>query len=343
MARTPPASRRVNVVLTFDVECWPEAGRALPATIDPEVAHHIYGVTDAGEAFGIDWQMATMSRHGLRGVFFVEALSATRGFQAALRRVVTSIQSKGHDVEAHAHPEWFGYAPAQSIVSDDRCHPCIGRYSLDHQTRIVQEAVEQLRACGARDLVAFRAGNFGANQDTLVAVRRAGLKIDSSYNAVYLGRECEIRFAGPRTQPLGTSGIWEFPVACFRDYPRLRPAHLRPLQVTANSFEEMSSVLLDASRRRLHTMVVLSHSFETTHFRPGAAPPRKHTVNVRRFERLCRFLGERSDLFRVTTFREIVAEGRLPHTFIEDGIPESTASRSLVRGFQNLSADVLQY
>jgi peptidoglycan/xylan/chitin deacetylase (PgdA/CDA1 family) len=341
MASHRSTSRQVNVILTFDVECWPDQRQPLPATIDAEVAHHIYGVTGTGEAFGIDWQMDTMRRHGLRGVFFVEALSATRGFEDALRRVVRSIQAKGHDVEAHAHPEWFGYAPVRSLVAE-RCHPCIGEYSLEDQTVIVRAAVEQLRRCGASNLVAFRAGNFGANQDTLTAVRRAGLAIDSSYNAVYAGRECRIRLA-PRTQPLCAADIWEYPVACFHDYPRVRPRHLRPLQVTASSFGEMSSVLLDAWDRRLHTMVVLSHSFEMTHFRPGAAPPRKHTVNVRRFERLCRFLGERHDLFRVVTFKEIVAAGSLPDHAVEDGVPESAAPRSLVRGFQNLSADFLQY
>jgi hypothetical protein len=332
----------VNVLLTFDVECWPEEGRPLPATIDAEVAYHIYGTTASGAAFGIEWQMDTMSRHGLRGVFFVEALCGTRGFRDSLSRVVHSIQSKGHDVEAHAHTEWFGYRPIRSLIGDT-CHRSLGAYSLDEQAVIVRAAVDELQQCGAAGVVAFRAGNFGANRDTPGAVGRAGLPIDSSYNAVYAGGECTIPVPAPTTQPLRLGDVWEYPVACFRDQPGLRPGHLRPLQVTATSFGEMSAVLVDAWRRRLDTIVILSHSFEMTHFSPRPGPPRRHSLNVRRFERLCRFLGERRDLFRVTTFKEIAAGRRFPDRAANDAMPESSTLRFLVRGVNNLSARLLRY
>jgi len=333
----------VNVIITIDVECWPSSHSGLEAGIDREVAHHIYGRTRSGHDFGIEWQMRLLETHGLRGVFFVEALCAVRGFQRVLSEVVGRIQTRGHDVELHAHTEWFEYSPLQSIITGKYQQHLAG-YSGEEQRRIICAAREVLELCGARGLVAFRAGNFGANQETPSAVRDAGLMIDSSYNAVYARRIHKMGFPDARVAPFAVDGIWEYPVTCFYDQRELQPQHLRPLQVTAASFREMAAVLQDAARLGLHTVVILTHSFEMTHFRPGSVPPTKHRLNIHRFDRLCRFLAEHRDKFRVTTFEEIVARGLFPTRsaqFYEP--PRSSTLNYLLRGAQNLAANLLRF
>ena len=171
------------------------------------------------------------------------------------------------------------------------------------------------------------------------------MTFDSSYSAAYLGEACEIEAPCIEVEPFRLGGIWEYPVACFRDRPWLDAEHLRPLQITAASRREMSTVLLQAHERRLHTVVILTHSFEMTHLAaPGAARPRVHRLNSSRFRSLCSFLADREDLFRVTTFRDIVAENLLPTGDDPTGrVPVSSTWNYLVRGAQNLLADRLKW
>ena len=45
---------------------------------------------------------------------------------------------------------------------------------------------------GASIPIAFRAGNFAADNNTLLALKENGFLIDSSYNNCYLGNPCRI-------------------------------------------------------------------------------------------------------------------------------------------------------
>ena len=333
----------MNVIITVDVECWPSPRSALDGGIHREVAHHIYGRTRSGRDLGIEWQMRLLETHGLRGVFFVEALCGVRGFRRDLSEVVDRIQTRGHDVELHAHTEWFDYSPPLSLIAG-KYQQHLSGYSGDEQRRIICAAREVLELCGARGLVAFRAGNFGANRQTPLAVRDAGLTIDSSYNAVYAHGTHTMGFCDPRVAPFAIDGIWEYPVTCFHDQRQLQPRHLRPLQVTATSFREMAAVLQDAARRGLHTVVILTHSFEMTHFRPGSMPPTEHRLNIYRFGRLCAFLAEHREKFRVTTFKEIVAGDLFPESSAQSGEPPCSSTLNyLLRGAQNLAANLLRF
>lgn len=335
---------KLNVLMTVDVECWPQNDYPLGKDIREQIAYHVFGETQSKEALGINWQMDIMSQHGFRGVFFVESLCATRGFHQCLRDVVTSIQSRGHDIELHVHTEWFGFPPAQSLIGN-KCAQHLKDYSLEEQVTIIAAAKKALEECGVDSIVAFRAGNFGADENTLKAAKTVGIQIDSSYNPVYVGRACGLRFSTGRSQPFRINGMWEYPVTCYRDRPLLQRNHLRPLQITASSFREMSAVLYDAFRRRMHTIVILTHSFEMTHFSPGSTrAPKRNSLNAHRFRRLCRFLHENSDLFRVTTFKEIVKDNLFPaESLLIDDVPRSATINYLLRGTENLLSTVFKY
>lgn len=336
--------RKVKVVITVDVECWPKNDYPLDEGVREQIAYHVFGETQSNEALGINWQMDIMDQHGFKGVFFVESLCATRGFQQSLYEIVTSIQSRGHDVELHAHTEWFGFPPVQSLVGN-KCAQHLKDYSLEEQVTIISAAKTALEECGVDSIVAFRAGNFGADENTLKAAKIVGLRIDSSYNPVYVGRACGMRFPNDRSQPFMINGIWEYPVTCYRDRPQLQRNHLRPLQITASSFREMSAVLQDAFRRRMDTIVILTHSFEMTHFSPGSTcAPRKNSLNAYRFRKLCSFLHENSDRFRVATFKEIVKENLFPaESLLIDDVPHSTTINYIMRGTENLFSTVFKY
>jgi len=206
--------------------------------------------------FGIGWQMATLDRHGLKGVFFVDPLPALVVGEDLIGEIVRPILDAGHEVQLHAHTEWLEWA--DRIPSTQRIGQSIGDFSLDDQARLLAYGCDVLERLGAPRPIAFRAGNFGANDDTLRAAARIGLVWDSSVNAAFLGSACRVAFPAERNAPTALLGVREVPVSGLFD----TPGHFRPAQVNALSSWEMRAALAHAAAIDHPAFTIVTHSFE---------------------------------------------------------------------------------
>ena len=287
----------VDVYITIDTEVWPRNNRWTQSDLAADLEQDVYGRSESGEV-GILYQMDVLESFGLRAVFFVESLFASAAGPEHLSRLVEIIQKRGHEVQLHVHSEWLQLGAGSVLPNKTGKH--LKNFSLDDQTLLIGTALRNLRNSGANDVCAFRAGNCGANFDTLRALARLGIPCDSSYNAFYLRSQCGLRTERLLVQPSILEGIHEFPIACFRDWP----GHYRHAQIGACSTAEMQSALLGAHRGCWQSFVILSHSFELLkgrHTRRGANPDGRV---IRRFEELCQFLGENRHRFRTAVFSE---------------------------------------
>jgi hypothetical protein len=175
-------------------------------------------------------------------------------------------------------------------------------FTQQEQRKLIERGMENLRACGVETISAFRAGSFGANFDTLDALKANGLTFDSSYNAPYFSDCCKLEADSLLLQPRQLQGIWEVPVSFVQE----SSGRFRHAQLAACSSVELEAAMLEAHSRGWHTFVIVSHSFELLRWRPGrghvAWPDR---IMLRRFDRLCEFLADNRDKFRMTTFNEL--------------------------------------
>src|SRR5262249_43282377 len=149
--------------------------------------------------------------------------------ESVVADMVGPIVARGHDVQIHAHTEWLEWA-ASSPVGGRRGH-CIADFALADQVVLIGLARDLLERARAARPVAFRAGNYGANDDTLVALETLGIAWDSSVNAYYLGRACRVGIGRDRHMPVAHRGVIELPVSGLYD----RPGHFRPAQVCSLS------------------------------------------------------------------------------------------------------------
>jgi hypothetical protein len=299
VSRGRPITRPpLNVLLTVDTEFSPRDYHAANGTIRSLVERDIDGITPEGN-FGLGFQMDLLEKHGLRAVFQVEALSASVIGPDTLRRIVGDIRGRGHEVQMHVHAEWL------EALSTPELPRFRGRnlvsYPVEEQTRILEQGLRNLRDAGATDVCAFRAGNYGANRDTLKAVKSVGLKYDTSWNVCYL----DPSLAAERellVQPALLEGVIEVPISFFTDWP----GHRRPAQLCACSDREMQRALLQAWETGWRTFVVVSHSFELIkRSKDPSGPARADRLVLRRMESLCRFLGDHEDKFRTAGFADL--------------------------------------
>lgn len=295
-------SHVLDVLITVDTEIGePLSPDWQSSCLAAEWRRDIDGATSGGD-YGLPFQMQCLEAHGLRATFFVEALFALATGLAPLRRLVHGIDGRGHDVQLHLHPEWLMRMPNPVMPPRARL---LSDFPLSEQTELIRLAAAALRDAGARQLKAFRAGNYGAGLSTLAALEANGVPFDSSLCLANLGITCSVRTPSPLMQPDYVSGVLEFPVGCFQDWP----GHYRPLQVCACSSSELEWALDEAWRRGWRYLVIVTHSFELVH-RPRHVDGlcRPNALVIARFERLCRFLGANRSRFRTSTFSDIDAD-----------------------------------
>lgn len=245
-----------------------------------------------GGAYGIIWQMEQLDRHGLKAVFFVDPMPAIVHGPEFLKPIVAAILERGHEVQLHIHTEWLNFVD-QTPVHGRRGRN-IGDFSLADQVTLLQLARQWLEDAGAPPIRAFRAGNFGANDDTLRALCQTGIGWDSSVNPAYSRHNC--RISGARDQ-IGMSrmlGVSELPVSGIVD----RPGSFRPAQICAMSAAEMRAGLRHAAGEGHEVFVVVTHSFEML----SRDRQRPNKTVMQRFVDLCRAAhslpGMRGAVFR---------------------------------------------
>lgn len=283
----------MNVYLSFDVEMWANGWDNLDAKFESAFARYYIGRSAAGD-YALPKTLEILNQHDLRGVFFVEPLFSARFGSKHLDTVTGMIAAARQDIQLHIHPEWTDEIRPPLIDDVSRKRDHLTYFSLAEQTALIGEAKRLLEVSTERPVTAFRAGSYAANRDTFRALRANGIAIDSSLNAVYDLSAGSLPDMGGCDSVRQIDGISSYRITVFRDgLGRLRPAN-----VGACSFAEMRQVLLDAHRRGLRHFVIVSHNFEM--LKPGSSE--RDQLVVTRFEKLCRFLADHPDLFKVGSY-----------------------------------------
>ncbi len=245
-------------------------------------AHSIACETPEGSV-GIQYQMDVFDRYGLTGVFFVDPMPALIWGVEAIRQVVEPIVARGHDVQLHLHSEWLDLAGDANPLGD-KTGRNIRDFSEEEQYILLSYAKDILMASGAPEPVAFRAGNYGANDDTLRALARLGITYDTSHCPGMVVSECGISLGRKDRAPLNYMGVTQVPIGCIQ----ARNNTLRHAQLTALSTTEMIAAIQHARDTEQDSFTFVSHSFEIT----SRDRMRTNHIVKRRFENLCKALAQ---------------------------------------------------
>ena len=265
------------VYITIDTEysaALAKAGRGL----EENFARSIRGGTRGGRTAGIGHQMDVMDATCVKGTFFVDPMPALVYGEQAVRRIVEPVLERGHDVQLHIHTEWLEIAGSDNILGS-----VTGRnmtdFTRDDQHRMIAWASGQLVAAGAPRPTAFRAGNYGANDDTLRALAACGIRYDTSYVPGIARSACRIDLPRRTDRVIEHHGTLEVPVATL---PSLKG--LRHGQITALSASEMAAAIRYSVKRGHEMLNLVSHSFELM----SRDRTRPNRILLQRFARLCR-------------------------------------------------------
>lgn len=276
-------------------------------TIDTEYSSGLYtgpGAGDRAENFarsiacltpdgpaGITHKLQLLEEHGQKAVFFVDPMPALVWGVAAIEDVVGPIIAAGQDVQLHCHTEWLAHAGPANPLASQATGRNIADFAFEDQCAILDYARTTLMAAGAPAPVAFRAGNYGANDDTLRALASIGINYDTSHCPALVGTgACRIGLSPEDRDPVGHMGVLEVPVGAIGTIG----GGLRHAQLTALTLGEIVSAIRHARDSARDSFTLVSHSFELINRRRQAVNP----IVRRRFTGLLKALA---DMRGVTT------------------------------------------
>lgn len=272
-----------KVYITIDTEYSASLVRRMGKDCRAEnFARSISAETPDGET-GIFYKLGMFDRYGLKGVFFVDPMPALIWGTAAITDIVGPIVDAGHDVQLHLHSEWLEFAGPDTPVKG-KTGGNIKDFTLDEQCALLDYARSVLMAAGAPRPVAFRAGNYGANDDTCRALAQLGFTHESSHTPGIAASDSDISLTSDDRQPIEHCGLIQVPIGCIETFG----GDLRHAQITALSAAEMKAAFKHAKNSGIETFTLVSHSFELL----CRQREKINWIVRRRFEALCKGIAE---------------------------------------------------
>ena len=298
----------VRVFFTVDTECSLGGAWENPAQKPVRPERAILGKIGS-EYYGTPRIMDILENHDLRGTFFVEVFAGLNGLKDELAGTCAEIVRRGHDAELHLHPIQYYYRQREDGELDATKLPAakdmIGALPLGKQVELLQKGISLFREMAGKTPAAFRAGNFGASTTTLDALQEVGMRLDSSFNAAYVGAVCTIDSGGAVNRAWQHGTVWEVPITTF-ETGAWGLQSWKQLNINAVSLWEMKKVLEQAERIGLTAVTFIAHSFSLFKVADMQFEEmRPDWLVLRRLEGLCQFLKEHKDRFEVTTFAEV--------------------------------------
>lgn len=261
-------TKKTNLLITIDTETFSNIS----------IETNIYGLVN-DRKYGIELVMDRCDELGYKATFFVDVTESYVLGAEKMAAVCRLISGRGHDVQLHIHPNYFPGCE-KGLMSD---------YSLTKQGEMISAGKSMIREWTGADPVAFRAGAYGADTNTIKALQDNGFKVDSSYFAFQ--ENC--RLSGELNNQYKNivfkiGEIWEIPVTIYS----LPGGKHSKIDINACSLAEINFAL-DALAGKVDTIVLFLHSFS---FIKKGTPPIPDEKNIGKFAAVLKFISSRADI-----------------------------------------------
>ncbi|MCC6590319.1 MAG: hypothetical protein IT168_26735 [Bryobacterales bacterium] len=320
---------RTRVYLTVDTEtsiggAW-SIDAVRPVPLDRTVYCRI-----GGRDYGIGWICDQLNQRGMQATFFCETLCSLVLGDAPVREYLQFLLAKGQDVQLHVHPTYYFYAQKlagkKGMGKEDRIM-CLAR---EVQRELLAIAREKFMQFTGQAPIAYRAGNFAADLQTLDILSELGFAVDSSLNGVEPSGEVFRNGSLPFNTARQVAGLWELPIMVANEH--LPNRRLKYIDVISVSAGEMRSMLRQCRKLGIEDVVIVFHSFsfiKKKDFRYDETRP-DHTV-MNRFESLLSFLAANAAEFEVATMAGFAANPPSAPPPAPKGLPDLGLAGTLAR------------
>lgn len=295
-------------------------------SIDTEYSTHkddlgVFGKLN-GTAYGVPKFMELLDEHGFKATFFVDVYTEKKEYVPAFKDICRELAEKRHDVQLHTHPN--GAFDKNRIAMKD--------YSKEEQVDIIKKGKELFEDWLGQTPSIHRAGDWGANYDTLEALRKNDIHIDSSM--FYGWENCKLN-EPPLTQNrmVETDGLLEIPATVFECASMNLFAPYRLLSTDGNSFEETWAIIQTLAMQGQPVINLVYHSFSFLKWNKERTEYAVSHNRLNKFKRLFKQLSD-SEHTEVQTLNQISESyyiEKAQYQTSEDVIPKTGMGASFMR------------
>ena len=243
-----------NVLVSIDTEG--------PAGTNP-VERMIYGKVSDGNEYGIRYLMKLFTERNIKGLFFVDIPEIADHGEEKIEQVLKDIEANGHDAGVHVHPD--------HIADINRRY--LWQYTREEQYEIIARCTEFYVKVLKKQPLSFRAGRYGADNNTLQILDKLGYKYDMS--EFHSSRYCKItpEVTWNRIVTCGQNGLKEVPVTTFRSLST--PFYSRNDQIDSGNVpsEFRRNIQAIISEGSVDVVSMFFHSFQFLNWRKHPDEP----------------------------------------------------------------------
>jgi peptidoglycan/xylan/chitin deacetylase (PgdA/CDA1 family) len=220
-------------------------------TIDVEFSTHlgtmgIYGKL-GNEEYGLFKLLDYFDEYNVKTSCFFDVYGYKRVGIHEMGDICRKISRRGHDIQLHTHPAGLF----------DQSRVCVGDYSLSEQIEIIKTGRDLIHDFIGVKPMAHRAGDWGANLDTMRALHQNGMNVDSSiYYRHPLNRFNDSKL--PVNQVFEYEGITEIGPSIYHAHSMGIFHPFRNLDINYSTGQEFNYLLQKSSYSPL---IVTLHSF----------------------------------------------------------------------------------
>jgi hypothetical protein len=236
------------LIPTIDVEALRSLSRlgSFDQLIMGKVGDDFFGTTKIAEI---------IKDFGGTGTFFVDFAEEGHGIDK-LKKLSEQILKLGSDVQLHIHPQFIS----------DKERFLLNQYNREEQSIILDKCIDIYKKCTNENPFSFRAGGYGADDNTLELLKQKNILVDSSYFVNH--KWCKISEL-PINRISEKNSIIEIPVTVFKNKityeflaVRLKSKSLiKKLDVDGCSKDELKKGFDSLKNSGIRIIILFLHSF----------------------------------------------------------------------------------
>jgi peptidoglycan/xylan/chitin deacetylase (PgdA/CDA1 family) len=313
-------------------------------TIDTEGMHgsrpfeqFILGQVDgSSEEWGAYRIADICAANGAPATFFVDVYEYTFWGIDRMHDLCRGLVDRGFDVQLHTHPGWRDDPhdfPALRQLKREKSYlsheqDFMAKLPLDKQVEVLEHGLSLIEDWTGVRPVAHRSGGYSINADTVTAMQRVGIELDSS---MHWGH-AHSQLTWSRNAVIERDGVLELPVTlmdyCFR-LPGAGTIYRKSMKTDVDSctLEELVAYVDAAAASGVTLMNLFMHSYSLLDFDQDYRRIGPDPADAAKLDRFLTLMAHRDDV-RVMSCSDVLRRYRAaPGEFQgPDVVPEITAN-----------------
>lgn len=297
-----------NVIITIDTEGHDG---------DDPIEHLIWGKTTNNNEYGINRIMDICENFSVKVLFFVDVAEAWDYGKEKIAHVIKHIRNRGHDVGVHIHPDHMA----------DRNRLFLWEYSKEEQREIITKCTNLFIEITGERPIAFRAGKYGANMDTLEILNELEYKFD--FSQFYGQKWCGINPPVCFSLPIKYKNIIEIPVTIFKSMQFGNLKRFDKVDVVMDPIEFRHIMDRIANDKRNIIITLFYHSFSMLNWRENPNEPSLNIKEERKLIDALKYIFESKD-FEFVSLSYLINSETVKYKE-EDLVKDITSTKGFLR------------